>query len=821
MSSGLNSATIETSWSNQPRDAREVLSEGTTRRVLLAWQEPLGRLILEYKLRSVGLDVEVASSEDFSSERIRRADPDAVLIELGWQRLERMEVVKEVRLDPDFGNRPIYICTACSSLTTWERRATNTGPTKLFNTVSTPVDAIIAELTADLMGISAAPEVSELPCVDEIEEEALQEIPHKLKERVVELCSALQFLADLHDPHTRSAYCCKLRVKVHSLVSCAALAGRRRLARKAAALELFLKAVCDDPASFTDHSLLTVNSIVEVLARLCRRTGVDEEILSSETAVVVSTERTSRAGISDALLQAGFKTASFGDPAHAIERLGSKPADVVVIDLHALEVDGSDLCAKIRELPLHEKTPVMIVSEPDRYDAAKLPSMDAVEMMARPFIFLEVALKSLNLVQKNRAGRQLAAPAGPASSFDEHALEELRQALTAQSMKMDSLDASENAAVSESDTAILRKIIADEGSVCAVDLPATAEVTGSAPAATEDAPCTTTASGSETAECSAARTGLADESVSEVCAANGSARVAVSVETPETLTIALQAGANTSSAPTAPQSSDLQQRLRDSMAALTKATAELEMERGERHRVEQRAAALREQLQQTLASDKLNEERIASLEQQLREREEALTRASNDLQKAIADREVAAEQWRANVDLGAQFRQSLASFDSAKAAFERTQEELDGRLQATLRALQEIQGRLQNELAARLRLEQALEASQRECEAQRHHSETELSRLNSALHFEQLERKRVEGEALQLRFAALDSTQTARTTANSFRHQMRSSVDNLLQATRRLLELQMQDDQRTAAQSVLEHALLLQMSLQPSDVAVA
>jgi PAS domain S-box-containing protein len=269
--------------------------------------------------------------------------------------------------------------------------------------------------------------------------------------------------------------------------------------------------------------------------------------------------------------------------------------------------------------------------------------------------------------------------------------------------------------------------------------------------------------------------------------------------------------------------SELERRVRDSVASLAHVTADLETERIERRRIEQRLTTLTSQLEhmhldlkQHLESERASQARVTELEQQVRDRERALVRFRADLQKESANRELAEQQLQAVGDMSAQLRQYLSLFEESKKVFKRTQEQLETKLQATQESLAEAEARLQKETAERHGLEASLSAAQRGLNDQYEQKLLELSRLQSELQVEQLERKRLEGDAHQSRYASLDSARVARTMLNTLRRQLHEALDTLMQATRRLLQISSEGEQKKLVQSVLESALLLQSSLEES-----
>ncbi len=266
---------------------------------------------------------------------------------------------------------------------------------------------------------------------------------------------------------------------------------------------------------------------------------------------------------------------------------------------------------------------------------------------------------------------------------------------------------------------------------------------------------------------------------------------------------------------------ELERRVRDGVGSVARVTADLEKERGERRRIEQRLASLTQQLEerhqdlnQHLESERATQTRINDLEGQLHERERALARVLGDLRKEVGERELAEQQLEAVGDMSAQLRQYLSLFEDSKKVFKRTQEQLESKLQGGQKALNESEAKCQNEVNQRQRLQEELAKAQRSLDDKTDRISLDVARLQSELQVEQLERKRLEGSAQQNRFASLDSARVARSMVNNLRRQLQDAVDNLMQATRRLLEVTLEAEPKKLVESVLENALLLQTNLQ-------
>jgi len=265
---------------------------------------------------------------------------------------------------------------------------------------------------------------------------------------------------------------------------------------------------------------------------------------------------------------------------------------------------------------------------------------------------------------------------------------------------------------------------------------------------------------------------------------------------------------------------DLEKRVRESAAGCARATAELEKERADRRRLEQRVASLssqlpelHRQLKEHLDAEGQHHQRIAELEKQLQEREEALMRASADLEKEKEEHQLAEEQLRETGEISEKLQESLTAFEATKVSFQRTQEQLEAQVQASARDLGESEARFQKEAAERQRAEEALAAAKRAQQEQA----TALSKLQSALQVEQAERQRLESGATHARYTSLDSARSGVTAGNRLRRQVREPLETLLKSTRRMLENAADDQSKQLVGSILENALLIQTSLQEKD----
>ena len=128
------------------------------RRILLIEDDSRTRLVLWDKLREAGFEVIHASNGVLGMEKLRNGPaPDAIFMDLLLPFVKGAEVIKEVRRQKEFATLPIFVCTSAENMTAWRRRGTRAGATKVFDKATTPIDAIIADVTATVLGRPAVP----------------------------------------------------------------------------------------------------------------------------------------------------------------------------------------------------------------------------------------------------------------------------------------------------------------------------------------------------------------------------------------------------------------------------------------------------------------------------------------------------------------------------------------------------------------------------------------------------------------------------------------------------------------------------------------
>jgi DNA-binding response OmpR family regulator len=110
----------------------------------------------------------------------------------------------------------------------------------------------------------------------------------------------------------------------------------------------------------------------------------------------VDDEAISRRAITYALEKGHLQSVSAEDPQSALKLLDEKEFDLVFLDVVMPGMNGYELCAKLRAMPQHKKTPVVFVTALSDFDSRTNSMMaGGNDFIAKPFLFIELTVKAL------------------------------------------------------------------------------------------------------------------------------------------------------------------------------------------------------------------------------------------------------------------------------------------------------------------------------------------------------------------------------------------------------------------------------------------
>jgi len=117
----------------------------------------------------------------------------------------------------------------------------------------------------------------------------------------------------------------------------------------------------------------------------------------------VDDEAISRRALAHALERAKLKCLTVEDPRAALELLSQNKFDLIFLDVDMPGMNGFELCTKLRAMPAHKKTPVVFVTGLTDFESRANSMMSGGnDFIAKPFLFIELAVKALLFILRSR-----------------------------------------------------------------------------------------------------------------------------------------------------------------------------------------------------------------------------------------------------------------------------------------------------------------------------------------------------------------------------------------------------------------------------------
>jgi CheY-like chemotaxis protein len=229
---------------------------------------------------------------------------------------------------------------------------------------------------------------------------------------LTKLRQSISALAKLPPDANRSGHTQEIYYHIHAVMGAAHLANIPEFAQLAEALEAMVMELHEKPNTINASTLRTLAAAIDFLPVLFDHPGRPaSKTPATANVLVVDDEPLSRRAVTQALDRAKLKSVSVEDPAAALKLLNETSYDLIYLDVDMPGMNGHELCAKLRALPRHKKTPVVFVTGlNDFQNRANSTMSGGNDFIAKPFPFLELAVKSLVYILR---GKYSTAPTAP------------------------------------------------------------------------------------------------------------------------------------------------------------------------------------------------------------------------------------------------------------------------------------------------------------------------------------------------------------------------------------------------------------------------
>ena len=401
------------------------------KKILIIEDDQIVANIYRNKFSIEGFLVEIAHDGVAGLETIRHFKPDAVVLDLMLPKMTGVDLMKKVRGDADFQKLPIIVFsnTYLSNLVqeAWKAGATkclskaNCTPKQLLDVVRGTLPAngngTAPSLepgepkpngdskTAATVKLAAAEHTADSNHKDAVFQAELRgEFVRGLPAALAALRGVLQTLVKAPDDKTRLKTIEELYKRIHGFTSNAGITGMLDLARMSDALEALLKELHEKPKSLNASTMRTVASAVDFLGTLSTRTVAQElQDKPAPRILVVDDEAISRRAVTYALERAKLKPIAVDNSQAAYKMLTETRFDLVFLDVDMPGMTGFELCSKLRMLPPHKHTPVVFVTSLNDLESRANSTMSGgSDFIAKPFLFLELTVKSLVYLLRDR-----------------------------------------------------------------------------------------------------------------------------------------------------------------------------------------------------------------------------------------------------------------------------------------------------------------------------------------------------------------------------------------------------------------------------------
>ena len=193
----------------------------------------------------------------------------------------------------------------------------------------------------------------------------------------------------------------------------------------ATALHGLLKQFSIKSSNMTPSAMRTAATAVDLLKYLASR-SVRADLATDPPVrlLAVDDDAISRRAVAMALKKIFNEPDIAPDGPSALGLAAQHEYDVIFLDIEMPGMDGFEVCSKLRESDRNHNTPVVFVTTHHDFDSrAKSALVGAQDLMGKPFLAFEIAVKALTLVLKTREQREAQAAAHKPDSASEPALE--------------------------------------------------------------------------------------------------------------------------------------------------------------------------------------------------------------------------------------------------------------------------------------------------------------------------------------------------------------------------------------------------------------
>lgn len=351
------------------------------------------RLLLRFyhdKLEENGFAVETARELEQGRKMIAVRKPDVVLLDHVFLAGSACDFIRSMRADSATALLPILIFP--SALTQLANECVRAGATGAIPSGGNPLASVINDIKATFgtPGLGNAANVA----LFRPEDFWIQSITANSVESINQMRHCLPGISET-PPELSALH--NLWNLAHSFAEKAALLPSKPFTQLACALDLLLCELNETPDQLNPSTIRTVGQALDFLSTVSQSGGMERlSDPSIARLLVVDDEESARRFISAALQLVGLKSDCAGSPSRATEKLEGKKVDLIFLDVGLPEMNGFELCSKIRTLEEHKSTPIVFLTGMATFqNKARARLSGGNDFVGKPFNLPELGLKAL------------------------------------------------------------------------------------------------------------------------------------------------------------------------------------------------------------------------------------------------------------------------------------------------------------------------------------------------------------------------------------------------------------------------------------------
>jgi CheY-like chemotaxis protein len=369
------------------------------KRILILDNDLLLSNLYRERLEAEGFVVESVRTGAAGLRAVADRPPDAIVVDSATPSPDVIEVITTLRQQEETRKLPIIVLpTARFPLAEAARAA---GASRVLDRGVNPIAELVDALQTTL-GMKTGSKVS-------------KRMPFRADERWLKLSldSAKQTLAAmsraLHGISRDSndtASSRDLFQQVHQLTEQMAVLNQKPVFHLTSAMEALVFDLYRLPDHANPSIIRTLGQGLDFLANLLNeknRLRAKDPALAK--VLIVDDEDGARQIVTASMQLVNLKPISAATPTAALTALEIQEFDLIFLDVGLPEMDGFELCAKVRSLPAHKKTPIVFITGMATFNNRVQSSLSGGnDFVGKPFSVPEMALKALIWVFKGQLG---------------------------------------------------------------------------------------------------------------------------------------------------------------------------------------------------------------------------------------------------------------------------------------------------------------------------------------------------------------------------------------------------------------------------------